>query len=335
MGRPPFGHAGEEALDESLRERFETGFRHNEQSLRIAESLNLTAEVRDGILKHTGPEARDARGRIVRIVDRVAYINHDIDDAVRHGILDPADLPQEEVELLGPRDRSASTHSSTTSSRPPSARVTSARARRSGRRCSHCAPSCSSASTWGRTRLRSTSVPHGGARDLRAPRRARRRADRDRRLRCRHDRSLRARLRGGPVMARIKDESVEAVKAAANIVELVEARVRLRKVGGRYSGLCPFHQEKTPSFSVSPDRRTYHCFGCGVGGDSISFVRETESLDFVGAIQWLAERFRVRSSTRTRASPDRCQAPPPSTALRAPRPGGVVLRARSLGDARR
>ena len=52
-------------------------------------------------------------------------------------------------------------------------------------------------------------------------------------------------------------------------------------------------QEKTPSFSVSPDRGTYHCFGCGVGGDSISFVRETESLDFVGAIEWLAERFRV------------------------------------------
>jgi DNA primase len=94
-------------------------------------------------------------------------------------------------------------------------------------------------------------------------------------------------------VARIKDESVEAVKAAANIVELVEARVRLRKVGGRYSGLCPFHQEKTPSFSVSPDRGTYHCFGCGVGGDSISFVRETESLDFVGAIEWLADRFRV------------------------------------------
>jgi DNA primase len=92
---------------------------------------------------------------------------------------------------------------------------------------------------------------------------------------------------------RIKDESVDAVKAAANIVELVEARVRLRKVGGRYTGLCPFHQEKTPSFSVSPDRGTYHCFGCGVGGDSISFVRETEGLDFVGAIEWLAERFRV------------------------------------------
>ena len=94
-------------------------------------------------------------------------------------------------------------------------------------------------------------------------------------------------------MARIKDTSVEAVKAAANIVDLVEARTRLRKVGGRYTGLCPFHQEKTPSFSVSPDRGTYHCFGCGVGGDSISFVREIEGLDFVGAIEWLADRFNV------------------------------------------
>ncbi len=94
-------------------------------------------------------------------------------------------------------------------------------------------------------------------------------------------------------MARIKDESVDAVKSAANIVDLVEARTRLRKVGGRYTGLCPFHQEKTPSFSVSPDRGTYHCFGCGVGGDAIAFVRETEGLDFVGAIEWLADRFHV------------------------------------------
>ncbi len=104
MGHPPFGHAGEEALDECLTERFATGFRHNAQSLRIAESLNLTTEVRDGILKHTGAgEPETLEGKIVRIVDRVAYINHDIDDAVRHGILDPSDLPREEVELLGPK----------------------------------------------------------------------------------------------------------------------------------------------------------------------------------------------------------------------------------------
>jgi dGTPase len=103
MGHPPFGHAGEEALDECLRERFGTGFRHNEQSLRIAETLNLTWEVRDGILKHTGEvEPETHEGKIVRIVDRVAYINHDIDDAIRHEILRAEDLPQEEVALLGP-----------------------------------------------------------------------------------------------------------------------------------------------------------------------------------------------------------------------------------------
>src|SRR5438309_6207973 len=104
MGHPPFGHAGEEALDLALQEHFGRSFRHNEHSLEIAESLNLTEEVRDGILTHTGPrEPATLEGKIVRIVDRVAYINHDIDDAVRFGILDPAELPQEEVALLGDR----------------------------------------------------------------------------------------------------------------------------------------------------------------------------------------------------------------------------------------
>ena len=102
MGHPPFGHAGEEALDAALRERFGRRFRHNEQSLRIAESLNLTAEVRDGILTHTGErEPATQEGKIVRLVDRVAYINHDIDDAIRFGLLAAEDLPQAEVELLG------------------------------------------------------------------------------------------------------------------------------------------------------------------------------------------------------------------------------------------
>jgi dGTPase len=103
IGHPPFGHAGEAALDQALHERFGVRFRHNEQSLRIAESLNLTADVRDGILMHTGvrePEALEAK--IVRLVDRVAYINHDIDDAIRFGILNPDELPAEEVERLGP-----------------------------------------------------------------------------------------------------------------------------------------------------------------------------------------------------------------------------------------
>jgi dGTPase len=103
MGHPPFGHAGEEALDACLRERFDRRFRHNEQSLRIAESLNLTFEVRDGILRHTADEEPETlEGKIVRIVDRVAYINHDIDDAIRLGILRPEELPADELEVLGP-----------------------------------------------------------------------------------------------------------------------------------------------------------------------------------------------------------------------------------------
>ena len=111
LGHPPFGHIGEEALDRALRERGdEEGFRHNLHSLRVVdelerdgEGLNLTEPVRDGILNHTGPnKPATLEGRVVRLVDRVAYINHDIDDAVRAGILAEADLPAAEIELLGP-----------------------------------------------------------------------------------------------------------------------------------------------------------------------------------------------------------------------------------------
>ena len=102
MGHTPFGHAGEQALDEALRERFGSGFRHNEQSHRIARRLNLTQEVRDGILTHTGPQKPATQeGKIVRIVDRIAYVNHDIDDAVRYGLLTEDDLPADEIALLG------------------------------------------------------------------------------------------------------------------------------------------------------------------------------------------------------------------------------------------
>jgi dGTPase len=111
LGHPPFGHIGEAALDDCLRSRFDREFRHYEHSLRVVDvleregrGLNLTADVRDGILCHSGraPLPRTLEGRIVRLVDRIAYINHDIDDALRAGVLDERRLPAEAIALLGP-----------------------------------------------------------------------------------------------------------------------------------------------------------------------------------------------------------------------------------------
>jgi DNA primase len=93
---------------------------------------------------------------------------------------------------------------------------------------------------------------------------------------------------------RIKEASVREVVAAADMVEVVSGRTALRRAGARFSGRCPFHEERTPSFSVNAVDKLFYCFGCGKGGDVITFVRETENLDFGGAVEWLAERFRVQ-----------------------------------------
>jgi DNA primase len=91
-------------------------------------------------------------------------------------------------------------------------------------------------------------------------------------------------------MARIARESVERVKEAADMVAVVSLRTQLKRSGARYTGRCPFHEERTPSFSVNPTEKLFYCFGCGKGGDLVSFVQETENLDFAGAIEWLADR---------------------------------------------
>jgi dGTPase len=128
LGHPPFGHIGEEVLDACLKERFARDFRHYEHSLRIVEALeptpgsvlaaaharadtavaplgglNLTEQVRDGIARHSSraPAPHTLEGRIVRVIDRVAYINHDIDDAIRAGLLRERDLPGEPIAVLG------------------------------------------------------------------------------------------------------------------------------------------------------------------------------------------------------------------------------------------
>ena len=110
LGHPPFGHIGEDALDRCLRERFGREFRHYEHSLRVVDvleregaGLNLSEDVRDGIYCHSGraPQPRTLEGRIVRLVDRVAYVNHDIDDALRAGVLREDELPAGPIAVLG------------------------------------------------------------------------------------------------------------------------------------------------------------------------------------------------------------------------------------------
>jgi len=110
LGHPPFGHIGEEWLDRCLAERFGSSFQHHQHSLRVVDvlerdghGLNLTLPVRDGIVGHSGRAAEPStlEGKIVRLVDRVAYINHDIDDAVRAGVIAPQDLPADPLAVLG------------------------------------------------------------------------------------------------------------------------------------------------------------------------------------------------------------------------------------------
>src|SRR4051812_22830217 len=112
-------------------------------------------------------------------------------------------------------------------------------------------------------------------------------------------------------MPRYTAGSRERVRDAIDFVELVGARTELRKAGARrYTGLCPFHDERTPSFGIDPVEKLYHCFGCGEGGDVFKFVMETESLDFGAALEVLAERSGVeleRSEEDPRAAERRAR----------------------------
>ncbi len=95
-------------------------------------------------------------------------------------------------------------------------------------------------------------------------------------------------------MALFTKDSIDRVRDAIDMVELVGAKTDLRRAGTRWQGLCPFHDERTPSFSVNPEDKLYYCFGCQKGGDAIGFVQEVEGLDFPEAVEMLAERYNVR-----------------------------------------
>lgn len=94
-------------------------------------------------------------------------------------------------------------------------------------------------------------------------------------------------------MAYINDEVIEKIKDTADIVNIVSDYVQLKKSGSNYIGLCPFHNEKTPSFTVSESKQIFHCFGCGEGGDALKFIMKRENLDFLDAIKFLGDKLGI------------------------------------------
>src|SRR3954466_3651765 len=93
-------------------------------------------------------------------------------------------------------------------------------------------------------------------------------------------------------MTRYTDDSKERVRDAVDMVDLVGTRTELRRAGAnRYEGLCPVHEERTPSFGIDPPKKDFYCFGCGSGGDAFRFVQLVEGLDFKGALEQLADRY--------------------------------------------
>ncbi|WP_104759874.1 CHC2 zinc finger domain-containing protein [Helicobacter bizzozeronii] len=91
----------------------------------------------------------------------------------------------------------------------------------------------------------------------------------------------------------IREESVEQLRAVVDIVDVVGSCIELKREGADYIAICPFHNEKTPSFHVNPAKNFYKCFGCGVGGDAIDFVKTYEKLEFYEAVEKLANRYGV------------------------------------------
>ena len=100
-------------------------------------------------------------------------------------------------------------------------------------------------------------------------------------------------------MARVSEETIERIRNTADIYDIVAQYVDLKKRGRNYFGLCPFHSEKTPSFSVAPDKQIYHCFGCGAGGNVFSFIIEYQKISFIEAVQQLGHKYGIHAVSYT------------------------------------
>ena len=106
-------------------------------------------------------------------------------------------------------------------------------------------------------------------------------------------------------MVRYSDELIEEIRANNDIVDVISQYVILKRSGRNFFGLCPFHKEKSPSFSVSPDKQIFHCFGCGVGGNVIHFVSKIESIDFKETLELLANRANIQLPTLSNFEDDK------------------------------
>ena len=98
-------------------------------------------------------------------------------------------------------------------------------------------------------------------------------------------------------MIRYSEEILNEVRQLNDIVDVISQYIHLKRSGRNFFGLCPFHNEKSPSFSVSPDKQIFHCFGCGVGGNVITFVSKIEGINFIETVQMLAERANIQLPT--------------------------------------
>ena len=108
-------------------------------------------------------------------------------------------------------------------------------------------------------------------------------------------------------MVRYSDELIDEIKSSNDIVDTISQYVTLKRSGRNFFGLCPFHKEKSPSFSVSPDKQIFHCFGCGVGGNVIHFISKIENLDFRESLEFLAERSGIELPTSENSSDNKRQ----------------------------